>query len=174
MSLSLYDVIYKLSNDRNIVSHTKKNILLTAHVSAIFNIHMDSIISTGTNNGRGINHGMYGTFHAEIDVVRKLPKRESNKKLMKVNLLVAKTSSTHCLSDSKPCIKCVNELMIYPQMYGYRIKKIYYTNSKGEIICRKLIDLIKDTDQHVTKCYREKGYNGRFISYDPTVGCYLK
>ena len=78
------------------------------------------------------------------------------------------------LSDSKPCIKCVNELMSHPQMYGYKIDKIYYTDSKGDIICTKLTVLIHDTNQHVTKCYREKGYRGKYVSYDPIHGIHVK
>lgn len=168
----LYNLITKLSIDRNIVTHTKQNAVLTAHISAIFIYikKIPSIISTGTNNCRGDNYGMHGSYHAEIDAVRKLSKRNKNKKLMRVHLLIAKTSISHKWGNSKPCIKCLNDLMILPPLYGYEVDNIYYTTDTGILICAKLIDLLNDTEPHVTKCYRHVGYSGKYISFCPSTG----
>lgn len=124
---------------------------------------MYNILSHGINHCRGYNSKVIGSVHAELSAIRNLPVRSKNKKIKKVSLLVIKSSKTHCLSLSKPCIKCVNDLTIEPLRYGYRIDRIYYSDNNGYIICRKFADLVNDKDQHISKRFRENGYRGRFV-----------
>lgn len=114
---------------------------------------MYSILSCGINNCRAQNSGMYGSIHAEMDAVKKLPYRAKNKKTKKVDLLVVKSSKTHCLSMSRPCIKCIYDLIIEPVRLGYKINRIYFSNKDGEIECRTLSSLAKDKEQHITRAY---------------------
>ena len=66
-----------------------------------------------------------GTTHAEANAIANLPPRPRNRKhLLKVNILVIRTSQTGKIGISKPCIKCIIDMMTIPQKRGYIIKNI--------------------------------------------------
>lgn len=148
-------LINKLSHKRDNLLIYKKNIPDSSHICAIFNgINDLNILSYGINNCRAPNSRIYGSIHAEISAIQKLPYRAKNKKIKKVDMLVIKSSKTHCISMSKPCVNCIFNLITKPTKLRYRINKIYYSNNKGEIICRTLSSLLNDDNHHITRAYK--------------------
>lgn len=45
---------------------------------------------------------------------------------------------------------------------GYRITKVYYTNSEGELEKFTLKKLSEESDKHISKYYRNKTINFKF------------
>jgi len=68
-----------------------------------------------------------------MNVIDKLKIREKNKKLYEVNMMVIRVNNSGKLCSSQPCHKCVDYMKVNAVKKGYRIKKIYYSNSNGEI-----------------------------------------
>ena len=96
------------------------------------------------------------SIHAEDMAIDKLP-HINCKRRKKINILVIRITSSsnsekYKLVNSQPCKNCV-EKMSYIQ--GYKVKKIYYSNENGEIVCCKLRDLANKS-QHITKFNRYK------------------
>lgn len=56
----------------------------------------------------------------------------------KYNLLVIRLTASGTLCDSKPCCMCANMMKIYG------VKRVYYSNSSGEICYQKVDQLIDD------------------------------
>jgi hypothetical protein len=65
--------------------------------------------------------------------------------------LIIKVSISGQLGSSKPCVKCVNYMMIRAREKGYKINKIYYSTTENTIVCQKLADLYNETNKHVSK-----------------------
>jgi hypothetical protein len=71
------------------------------------------------------------SIHAEVDAIRHLEKTNKRKK---INIFVFRTNlKANRLLMSKPCENCME--YIYKNIYcnGYRLHKIYYTDSDGDI-----------------------------------------
>ena len=88
-------------------------------------------ISTGYNNIRC--YQKYCTTHAEIDAINKLKQRDKHNKPLKVNIIVIRVNNSGNLCSSQPCHKCVEYMKTVAVNKGYKIKKIYYSTSTGEI-----------------------------------------
>jgi len=100
-----------------------------------------------------------GSVHAEINAINNLIRHSANKKhLIKIDLLVIRTSNTGKLGMSKPCLKCIIDLSNLPQKKGYILKNIYYSNSEGSIIKTNLKSLIESKDYHITRYYLNHNY----------------
>ncbi|MFM7986635.1 MAG: hypothetical protein ACKPKO_45700, partial [Candidatus Fonsibacter sp.] len=86
--------------------------------------HIFKVLSYGINaydNTRGV-----GSTHAEMNAIANLPPRPRNRKhLMKVNILVIRTSQTGKLGISKPCIKCIIDMMTLPQKHVILLRIFY-------------------------------------------------
>lgn len=84
--------------------------------------------------GFGQNHYLTTTraytIHAERDAIDKLPFR---RKKHGVNMLVLRFTKNYKLCMSKPCDKCVNNMLYLFPKKGYVIKHIYYSNFDGDI-----------------------------------------
>ena len=63
------------------------------------------------------------------------PKSLSRTKSPKYNILVVRVNHLGGLEDSKPCIMCIYLM----RLYG--IYRVYYSNSQGHIVCRKLDEM---------------------------------
>jgi len=95
-----------------------------------------------------------GTIHAEINAINNLVRHSANKKhLIKIDLLVIRTSNTGKIGMSKPCIKCIIDLSTLPPKKGYVLKNIYYSGSDGSIIKTNLKSLIETKDFHISRYY---------------------
>ena len=100
-----------------------------------------------------------GTTHAEANAINNLPPRPNNRKhLKKINILVIRTSNTGKIGMSKPCIKCIIDMMCLPPKKGYIIKNISYSDSNGDIITTSLKNLISEGEFHVTRFYKTHNF----------------
>jgi hypothetical protein len=96
------------------------------------------------------------SIHAEAMAIDKLPKRTS-RKIIDVSLLVTrisrktKSSDSCILGNSRPCIECIMKISDAIHK-GYRITNIYYSDKLGEIVHKKLNDMLGEK-QYTTKYY---------------------
>lgn len=105
-----------------------------------------------------------GSTHAEANAIAKLPPRPRNKKhLLKVNILVIRTSQTGKIGISKPCIKCILDMMTLPIKKGYIIKNILYSNEFGTIETTTLDKLINERKFHVSRFYRMHNFKHELL-----------
>lgn len=111
-----------------------------------------------------IGYNKYGNIykkdagiHAEEDALLKLRKNNNNK-LESIHLLVIRISTNNKLQSSKPCSACLKVMNILPIKKGYKIKNIYYSDGKNNIVKTKLSSLEKE-EKHYTKYYRSTYYN---------------
>ena len=95
-------------------------------------------------------------IHAEEMAIDKI-KKNNKKKLINVSLMVIRispssTSNDFHLSNSRPCAICMLKIknMVH---FGYKISKVYFSNSNGQIVCYKLKNLIQEK-QYLSKYYR--------------------
>ena len=94
--------------------------------------------------------------HAERNAIDKLQRLKRSKHFVKIDILVIRTSATGVIGMSKPCSKCISDMSIYPQIKGYSISNIYYSDEDGKIICTTLATLINSNDRHVSRYYRSR------------------
>jgi hypothetical protein len=121
------------------------------------------VLSYGINsydNTRGV-----GTMHAEANAILNLQKIYRNKKhLSKINILVIRISPTGKLGNSKPCIKCIIDMINIPQKKGYIIKNILYSNENGLIESTTLDRIIGEKNFHISRFYRMTNFNHPLLS----------
>jgi deoxycytidylate deaminase len=110
---------------------------------------------TGLNSEDEYYPGCCYSTHAEMDAIQKLKRknRESNRIIL-VNILIIRISKTGILNCSKPCLNCLKHIQNLPR-YGYRVKYVYYSDENGNIVRRKLDDLIQ-TSTYVTYRFLKK------------------
>ncbi len=95
------------------------------------------------------------TTHAEANAINNLPSRPKNKKhLKKIDILVIRTSQTGKVGMSKPCVKCIIDMMTIPSKRGYVIKNISYSDTSGKIITTSLKNLVEEGEFHVSRYYK--------------------
>ena len=64
------------------------------------------------------------------------------------------------MSNSMPCLACLNYMINVIPMRGYRIKKIYYSTQEGSIEEKSLNDMISNNkNHHMTKLMKNKSLN---------------
>ena len=85
----------------------------------------------------GINHyeinKNHDTIHAEVDCIMNLKINKKNK-MKTVNLFVFRSNPKgNELLMAKPCKCCMNYIKKNLNSKGYKLNKIYYTNSYGLI-----------------------------------------
>jgi deoxycytidylate deaminase len=84
------------------------------------------------------------TIHAEIDALCKL-----DKKLIKGHdILIIRISKSH-LKNSRPCNSCIEKLK------SRGIRKVYYSNEYGNIVCEFLEDMPKLHDSSGHRFYNK-------------------
>ena len=121
--------------------------------------HMACVIDCIKSKIIPLSYGMNGwkvpskTIHAECDAINHLPPRKRSSRNKLINLVVIRTSKNKKISISKPCVHCMSFLCSKPQMKGYQINKIFYSNEYGNIIESSINDLQENTC-HVSKYYR--------------------
>ena len=74
------------------------------------------------------------SIHAEVDATNKLPFK---KIYGKVDLFVIRMSKTGKLSESRPCLACLN----YMRRMRINIKHVYYSSKTGDIIRENFNDM---------------------------------
>ena len=120
--------------------------------------HMACVIDCIKSKIIPLSYGMNGylsckTIHAECDAINHLPPRKRSSRNKLINLVVIRTSKNKKISISKPCVNCMNFLCFKPQMKGYQINKIFYSDQYGNIIESSINDLQENT-VHISKYYR--------------------
>ncbi len=130
----------------------------TSHVFTSPKGHILKVLSYGINTYN--NPWGVGTIHAEANAINNLPPHSNKKKnLKKVNILVIKTSPTGKIGISKPCIKCIMNMMTLPIKRGYIIKDVYYSDYYGNIVKTNLKILSTDDNYHVSRFYKAHNYS---------------
>jgi|688.fasta_scaffold21766_2 deoxycytidylate deaminase len=110
----------------------------------------DKIITIGYNKYVKENNVVRFTIHAEIDALCKL-----DKKLIKGHdILIIRISKSCNLKNSRPCNSCIEKLK------RRCIRKVYYSNEYGNIVCEFLEDMHK---LHVCSGDRFRFYNKHVI-----------
>lgn len=150
----LLSIIHNLIQIRENQSH-HTSYSCYKHIAMIFS-SLENPLAIGVNKMKSDDcHSATGSIHAEHDAILKLKKLD---KSIKVNLLVIRYSKGFELCNSKPCINCLNKMMIDAKKKGYHINKIYYSNYCNErnIKCSKLNTLIHEPEGHIPKFNRPK------------------
>jgi len=93
------------------------------------------------------------SIHAERDAILGLRHRKSQK-LKKVNLLVIKTSKTGHLGNSKPCYHCLQDMIKFAPARGYKIHHVFYTDTEGMIVKKKLSKMLAEGNFHFSSYYK--------------------
>lgn len=106
-------------------------------------------ICTNQHNKLHVN---CNSIHAEDMAISKLPptKKRTKISLIVIRISACSTSSNYRLTESKPCLACYNKIS---NIYGYRIKNIYWSDMNGLIIKRSYRDFLSDTFT-LSKYYR--------------------
>lgn len=110
----------------------------------------DKVLAQGVNKHFRIkpldNKSKYLAIHAEVDALSSV-----KKKLLKgADILVIRVGSKSNLCNSRPCNSCIEKL----QQKG--IRKAYYSNSKGDIVC-EFVD-------NMPKIHESSGHKARMRS----------
>jgi len=119
------------------------------------------VVSIGQNKyvNRTISTSRVASKHAEEAAIDNLPPLKRSNRPMNVNLVVIKTTKTKILGNSSPCIHCLKIMKEKAVLKGYNIIKIYYSNSNGVIVCRRLNDLIISDYLYISSYYKLTNYN---------------
>jgi hypothetical protein len=100
----------------------------------------------------GINiYGKTSTRHAEDDAIKHLTPIGKKKNKVKVEILVIRITKNSKLCMSKPCLHCIECINKKPQLKGYIIVKVLYSNEMGEITEVKINEL---ETKHLSRYYR--------------------
>lgn len=108
----------------------------------------------GINYFPGINSSMNGTCHAEITSCKKLSKMTSKLKMKSLDLYVLKVSKSGKLGISKPCYHCIKYLKKYTSLIGCNLRYVYYSNSNGNIIKERFVELLDSEQVHISRSNR--------------------
>lgn len=108
-----------------------------------------------SENNLNITH----SFHAEVSALNKLPFNLKKKKI-NIDILVIRVSkANNKMSNSMPCLSCLGYMNHTIPFRGYKIKKIYYSNSEGNIEETTLNQMIMDDNKHhITKFMKNHNY----------------
>lgn len=113
-----------------------------------------NILSFGFNRMGDIDGNKPG-IHAEHDAINKLKPLDVKKRLVNINLLVIRFSKNNKMGNSKPCTNCIQNMKTMPQKKGYKIRNIYYSDDKGNII-KSSLNILENEEQHFSRFYRRK------------------
>ena len=111
-----------------------------------------NILSLGINTFGDIN-GKNPGIHAEHNALLKLQPLRLKKRLMPIDLLVVRLSTSNKLQSSKPCSNCIQVMNRIPRQKGYKLQNIYYSNRDGNIIKTNLSKL-ENEEQHYSRFYK--------------------
>jgi hypothetical protein len=128
------------------------------HIACVYSHNSSSMFVLSYGMNEYLCNKECGSIHAESSVInnlKPLQKKSRNKKHVKnIDLLVIKTTKTGKLGMSKPCIKCITDMLSLPPKKGYNIKNVLFSTQDGNIKSTTLRDLVDDNDNHhVSKYY---------------------
>ena len=115
------------------------------------------VLSYGINKLNDKNINLPG-IHAETNAILKL-KKQNNKKLEKIDILVIRLTGTNKLQNSKPCHHCIMNMKRLAPQKGYKIINIYYSDENKNIIKTNLTSL-EIQEHHYSRYFNaKKNYN---------------
>lgn len=130
------------------------------HISCFFKAKGElknmNVLSYGVNVYADVD-GKTPGIHAEHDAITKLPCLKPKKRLEAVNILVVRLSKTNKLQCSKPCYNCIKMLSTYPNIKGYKIRYVYYSNENGGIT-RTTLNKLQNEQPHYSRYYKHARY----------------
>ena len=111
------------------------------------------------------NKRMYNTEHSEISALKQLKyiSKRGRKNPISIDLIVIRLTNS-CQGESKRvttsnmCLKCIEGAIKIPPKYGYRIRNVVYSNSKGKFEKISLKKLKKMENHHVSRFYKRAGF----------------
>ena len=128
------------------------------HYSILFQVRTN-LVKKVLTYGENYYINNHYTIHSEIDAINKLRNKSSfckKNRFKNVDLLVIKISKTGShLGLSKPCNHCIAGISNIPIKYGFKIKKILYSDQNGNIIKTTISELF-NSKQHISKYYRRQ------------------
>ena len=106
----------------------------------------------------GENHynpnGIFPTVHAEDDAISKLPVLRRNRRhLKKVDLLVIRANQGGTVGNSKPCVRCIDDLYTKLPKKGYILDTVHYTDRGQVLVSTTFSKLLADENKHVPKYF---------------------
>lgn len=129
-----------------LANEAKKSNMKSLHAAGL--VKNGKLLEKGHNSHRELIGGnAVNSTHAEISVIHKLLKTQ---KKIDADLWVIRVTKEGELVNSEPCLSCIVALK------KYNIKRVFYSDSEGDIICIKLNDIIIK-DSYKTRYQRMNG-----------------
>ena len=90
-----------------------------------------------------------------MDAIRKLPPLQNKKRRKQdIVLIVIRIDKNGNLKNSQPCVKCLEHINKPNYSSWYRLTNIWYSNQEGNIIHRKLQQIIDSEKKHITRRFK--------------------
>lgn len=117
-----------------------------AELSPVNNKHAAGLLLKNKIKSHAINNyikkdSLYKTIHAEINLLKSLKRNLYNK----IDIIVIRINKSSDLKNSRPCSDCIR----YLKEHG--IRKVYYSNSAGDIVCEK----VKNMEEYHTSSWNK-------------------
>jgi len=113
-------------------------------------------LSIGYNSDREVYPGCGYGRHSEVDAILKL-KKNTDSRLIVIDMFVTRVSKTGKRGNSLPCQKCRKHMHRTARKKGYLVRHVYYTNSEGDIVCEKFTDLWNNRDNYISSHFLKSG-----------------
>lgn len=121
------------------------------HIAVVFK-DMDSICSYGFNK---LVPNDARSIHAEQDALMGLKPNKYRNRKKAVNIMVVRISRMGKLQSSKPCMYCIEAMMNTGVHRGYKINKVFYSNSDETISYETLYNMHSNPNKHVSSYFRK-------------------
>lgn len=150
--------LYLILREKNMIVRDKNH----NHICMFFpgnwkNFNLDSrtIISE--------NQMLIGSFpysiHAEINMLKKIQKCGYINRRKNYDIIVVRVSLRGKFGNSRPCFHCIVDLLNNNHI---KIRYVYYSNSKGEIVREKLSEMLLFDQSKISSGYKFKHGNDYF------------
>lgn len=118
-----------------LIKNAEKSCVNQKHSAAL--LKNGKIIDVGYN--KYCSFTKKSTIHAEIDVLMNMRKKYKKKyQMINLDIIIIRISpKDSVLKNSRPCNHCIDTLR------KFNIKRVYYSNEYGEIVCEKIEDMKK-------------------------------
>lgn len=125
------------------LTYDLENFLIkNAEKSCVNQKHSAALLKNGKIIGVGYNKycsfAKKSTIHAEIDVLMNMKRKYKKYQMSNLDIIIIRISpKDSLLKNSRPCDHCIDSLR------KFHIKRVYYSNEYGEIVCEKIEDMKK-------------------------------
>ena len=106
----------------------------------------------GKNSGKPAHPWIPVGTHAEIDLINKTRERiRRGKRLPKVDMFIVRLSATGKAGCARPCYHCLLQMA---RTTDISIKRVYYTDSDGNVACESLETMLDSPTRHFSHGYK--------------------